>query len=71
VADGRVFSESAAILEILRRLGGIWSVASAARIVPPALRDPLYRLIARHRYQWFGRLDTCRLPTAAERERFL
>lgn len=32
-------------------------------------RDPIYRWIARNRYRWFGKRDTCRVPTAEERER--
>lgn len=71
VADGRVWQESAAILEILRRLGGVWSLVSVARIVPAALRDPLYRFLAARRYRWFGRLSTCRIPTPLEKDRFL
>ncbi|MGA9335274.1 MAG: DCC1-like thiol-disulfide oxidoreductase family protein, partial [Rudaea sp.] len=52
--------------------GGIWNVLSnGLRIVPRALRDPAYRWIARHRYRWFGRRDTCYLPQAEDRKRFL
>lgn len=72
VVEGeRVWRESAAVLEICRRLGGIWSVAAVGRLVPAALRDRLYRFIAVRRYRWFGRRETCRLPTAEERGRFL
>lgn len=72
LVDGdRVWRESAAVLEILRRLGGVWSLAAVARLIPAALRDPAYRLVAARRYRWFGRLDTCRVPTPAERDRFL
>ena len=38
--------------------------------LPSPLRDPIYRWIARNRYRWFGKRDTCRVPTAEERERF-
>jgi predicted DCC family thiol-disulfide oxidoreductase YuxK len=36
-----------------------------------ALRDPLYDLVARNRYRWFGRRDACFVPTAATRDRFI
>lgn len=36
----------------------------------PAARA-LYRLVARHRYQWFGRSETCLLPPADYAQRFL
>jgi predicted DCC family thiol-disulfide oxidoreductase YuxK len=35
------------------------------------VRDPLYRLLARHRYRWFGRSQTCLLPTPDIATRFL
>jgi predicted DCC family thiol-disulfide oxidoreductase YuxK len=62
---------SDAAIRIARRLGGRWTVLSWLRIVPRFIRDPVYRVIARNRYRWFGRKDACRIPTAAERERFL
>lgn len=67
----RVWRESAAILEILHRLGGLWTIASASRILPAAVRDLAYRFIAAHRYRWFGRRETCRVPSPTERARFL
>lgn len=41
------------------------------KIVPQKLRDSLYDFIARHRYQWFGKKDVCRLPSIEERKFFL
>ena len=54
-----------------RRLGGVWTLLSLARFTPRFLRDPAYRFVARNRYSWFGRSDTCRVPTAVEKARFL
>ncbi len=64
--------KSDAALAVGRQLGGIWSLLSMlARIVPRFIRNAIYRFIARNRYSWFGKKDACRIPTAAERERFL
>ena len=63
--------QSDASLEVSRRLGGVWWLLSLARFVPRFLRNPAYRVIVRNRYRWFGRRDTCRIPTPEERERFL
>ena len=60
-----------ASLEVYRRLGGIWWLLSLARYIPRAIRTPVYRIIARNRYRWFGRKDHCRVPTPRERARFL
>ena len=71
VADGRVYAHSAAVLRIAGRLGGIWRLAAVGWLLPGPWRDALYRYVARHRYRWFGRQESCLLPTPALRGRFL
>ena len=68
---GRTYLESDAALHILCRLGGVWRLAYALRIVPKPLRDGVYRLVARHRYRIFGRREQCMVPTPELRRRFL
>jgi predicted DCC family thiol-disulfide oxidoreductase YuxK len=68
---GRVFTRSAAALRIARGLPFPWPVAWAFIIVPRPVRDWAYDVIARHRYRWFGRRDTCMVPTPEQRARFL
>jgi len=65
------YVESDAIIRSITALGGIWRLAGAARIVPRFVRDATYRIIARNRYRWFGRLDQCPLPDPALGDRFL
>lgn len=48
------------VLGALQRLGGFWRIAIILRLVPPFLRNAVYRLVARNRYRWFGQ-RTCRL----------
>lgn len=64
-------THSNAAIAIARRLGGAWSALAWVAIIPRPLRDLVYRFIARNRYRWFGKLDTCRLPSPEERARFL
>ena len=71
VEGHRVWTRSDAALEVLRRLGPPWSVVGVARLLPNRLRDALYDALARRRYAWFGRRDTCALPTPELAERFL
>lgn len=66
-----VLTRSDGVLRILSDLGGFWRVLSWARFAPRFLRDPLYELVARYRYRWFGRLEACRLPRPGEAELFL
>jgi predicted DCC family thiol-disulfide oxidoreductase YuxK len=66
----RVRSDGA--LAALVALGGRWRFfAGLARLVPRFLRDAVYDFVAARRLRWFGRLDACRIPTPAERARFL
>ena len=67
----RVFVRTDAALRIAKGLGLPWSLFAAFLVVPAFLRDPLYRLIARYRYRWFGKRETCMVPTKELRARFL
>ena len=69
-AHGR-HEQSAAALRICQHVGGLWRLGAVFWLVPRPLRDGLYRFIARHRYAWFGQKPSCRLPSPAERDRFL
>lgn len=71
VEGGKVYTKSTAILRISRHLGGIWPLGLLLLIVPRPIRDVFYDIIARNRYRWFGKSESCRLPTPAERSRFL
>jgi predicted DCC family thiol-disulfide oxidoreductase YuxK len=71
VEGDRALRGSDAILAIWRGLGMPWRLAATLRIVPRALRDPVYRLVARNRYRLFGRRETCWVPDPAHRERML
>ncbi len=68
----RAYTDTEAIIRVLRSLGGAWKMRSfAIRIVPRFVRDPLYRRVARHRYQIFGKRETCFIPTTEVADRFL
>ena len=72
LVDGdRAVRDSDAVLAIWSGLGWPWRAAAVARIVPAALRDPLYRWVARNRYRLFGRRETCWLPGPEFADRFL
>ena len=62
---------SSAVLKILTRLGGVWTLTYPFFLVPTPIRDWIYEFIAKNRYEWFGKKETCRIPTAEERSRFL
>lgn len=63
--------KSSAALNVLSNLKSKWRILSIFRFVPRFIRDFVYDLIARNRYNMFGRKDTCRIPTPELRKRFL
>lgn len=71
VEDGRYWTNSDAALRIAAQLSGAWPLLAALRYVPRALRDRVYRWIVDHRYGWFGKSETCAVPTPELRGRFL
>jgi predicted DCC family thiol-disulfide oxidoreductase YuxK len=66
-----VYTRSDAALRIADGLGGIWTLALAARLLPLSFRDACYDLVARNRYRIFGRRTECRLPGEEDKHRFL
>jgi salicylate hydroxylase len=57
--DGRLLTHSDAAIAIADVLGWPWRAAAIARLVPSGLRNSLYRWVARNRFRWFGRRETC------------
>ncbi len=70
--DGEdVHMRSAAALMALRYLRGPVRWLRPLLLIPAWLRDPLYDLVARNRYRWFGHRPACFVPDAATRDRFI
>jgi len=66
-----LFLRSSAVVRILMTVGGFWKIAGVLLwLVPGPVRDFGYRMVARIRYRIFGRYETCRIPSAEERELF-
>jgi predicted DCC family thiol-disulfide oxidoreductase YuxK len=71
-ADERLLPRSDAAIFVLKRLGGIWKVLGLfVQFLPRFLRDWGYRVVARNRYRVFGRFETCMLPSARDRSKFI
>jgi predicted DCC family thiol-disulfide oxidoreductase YuxK len=68
--EKRLFDKSTAVLRVFWRLGGAYRLAAFCYVVPRPLRNVVYDWIAQHRYGWFGKSETCRLPTPEERALF-
>jgi len=72
LVEGKSFyTKSDVALRIFRHLGGGWSFLYYLSIIPRFIRDTIYDLIARNRYRWFGKKDSCMLPQPEWEDRFL
>ncbi len=71
IEDERYFQKSTAVLRILRKLNEWWPVLYLFVVVPPFIRNFLYDIVAKNRYLWFGKRESCRIATPQDKERFL
>jgi predicted DCC family thiol-disulfide oxidoreductase YuxK len=71
IEGDRARRDSDGVLAIAEGLGWPWRALGALRLVPPGLRDALYRRVARNRYRLFGKHETCWVPSPEQRERIL
>jgi predicted DCC family thiol-disulfide oxidoreductase YuxK len=71
IPEGRAAGESTGYLRLCRLLGGPWQSFLVFALIPRALRDRAYRIVARNRYLWFGRVDQCALLTDEQRAQLL
>lgn len=68
--NGNIFTRSEAGIRIAIRLEN-YGWVTIFRVIPTSVRDVIYDFIAKNRFNFFGRRNTCRLPTAEEANRFL
>jgi len=70
-ADSRIYARSEAALFVAGQLGWPWKAAVMARVLPGAVLDRAYDVVARHRYRVFGRVEQCSVPQPEFRRRFV
>ena len=67
----KIFNRSTAALRVAKKLDGLWPLLYALIIVPRMIRDSIYTFVANNRYKWFGKRDSCMIPTPELKARFL
>ncbi len=67
----KIYTHSDVPLEVARLLGGGWPLFYGFRIIPKGIRNAIYDWIARNRYRWFGKKESCMIPTPDVKSRFL
>ncbi|MEO6949519.1 MAG: thiol-disulfide oxidoreductase DCC family protein [Ginsengibacter sp.] len=67
----RFYTKSTAALKVCRYLSGLWPMLYWFMIIPKFIRDFIYNIISRNRYKWFGRKESCTIPTPELQSKFL
>lgn len=71
IENEKLYKKSTAALKIAKHLNGLWKLAYVFIIIPPFVRNFLYDIIAKYRYKWFGRKDTCMIPDEKIKRKFI
>lgn len=69
--DGKTYRKADGVFRVLNELGGLWKLSLALKVLPHFLQNFGYDLVAENRYRLFGKRETCRLPSAEEKSRFI
>lgn len=65
------YRKSTAALEISRDLSGGYSFLKNFMFIPESLRDGIYDFVANNRYKWYGKKESCMIPTPELKTKFL
>ena len=71
IDQGKLYTKTDAIIQIASHLSGWPGLFKGLRFIPKPIRDFVYDFIAKHRYALFGKKETCSIPDASIRHRFL
>ncbi|WP_248736283.1 thiol-disulfide oxidoreductase DCC family protein [Neobacillus rhizosphaerae] len=71
IENERIFVKSTGALRVCWNLNGSWKMLSAFLVLPRFIRDFFYEIIAKNRYKWFGKKESCMLPLPEWKNRFL
>jgi predicted DCC family thiol-disulfide oxidoreductase YuxK len=71
VSGDSAFAKAGAALRISKHLTGLWPLLYSLIIIPSLISDTVYDFIARNRYKWFGKKESCMIPTPELKSKFL
>jgi predicted DCC family thiol-disulfide oxidoreductase YuxK len=71
IVDGQIHEKLDAFAAAMKAIGLPWLCLSVIRFVPQTIKNPIYFSIARNRYKLFGQSETCMIPSADIRSRFI
>jgi predicted DCC family thiol-disulfide oxidoreductase YuxK len=71
IEEYRCLTKSDAAITVAKHLTGLWPVLRFLTIIPKTVRNWCYDVVARNRYRWFGKKETCMIPSRELLDRFI
>ncbi|WP_372508219.1 thiol-disulfide oxidoreductase DCC family protein [Flavobacterium terrisoli] len=65
------YYKAEAALKAVNEFGGVYSLLQIFHIFPKFISNAVYDYIARNRYKWYGRQESCMIPTPELKDKFL
>jgi len=65
------YTKSSAAIKIMNEFGGLWKGINIFLILPESIRNIAYNYVAKNRYKWYGKEESCRIPTPELKAKFL
>lgn len=69
--NGKIYERSTAALRVAKQLSGAWPLLYGFIIIPTFIRDAVYDYVGKNRYKWFGKQESCWVPTPELKAKFL
>ncbi|MCZ4244751.1 thiol-disulfide oxidoreductase DCC family protein [Pedobacter punctiformis] len=70
IENGKLYKRSSSALRVAKHLNGLWPMLYGFMIIPKFIRDWVYDIIANNRYKWWGKQESCWVPTPELKSRF-
>ncbi len=71
ISGDTAYAKAGAALRIAKHLSGLWPLLYSLIIIPNFLSNAVYDFIAKNRYKWFGKKESCMIPTPELKSKFL
>jgi len=71
IENKKAYIKSTAALRIAKNLPGAYPLLYCFIIIPSFIRNWVYDYIAKNRYRWYGKKESCMIPTPKLQKKFL
>ncbi|MFC7357156.1 thiol-disulfide oxidoreductase DCC family protein [Jejudonia soesokkakensis] len=71
IDNGKAYVKSSAALRAAKYMSGFYPILYGFMIVPKFIRNAVYDYIAKNRYKWYGKKESCMIPTPELKQKFL